>query len=538
MAMSKRRPKGKKHRTNRASGSGTRAVSRAQVRSGSSSGWSSETTAAMVVLMLAAFTLRVGAAFAYPNVNFPDEIYQVTEQAHRIVFGTGIIPWEFAVGTRSWLFPGVIAIVMEFARIFSNAPGFVFGCITMFMAIVSLSAVACGFLWGHGIAGTRGAIVVGMVNAIWAELVYFSTHTLTDVIAGDLLVAALYVGYPDGPAASRRRMLWAGVLFGLTFAIRVQLTPAIAVAVIWICRRELRARWIPLIAGALAPILFSGLLDLVTWHGLFRSMWLNVWMNIGLHIAEGFGVEPHYWLAVLTWKIWGYAAVLIIAAIILGARRLPLVFVVAITILLTHSSLEHQEYRFLYPTMPLVATLIGVAVLELSRMVRERSQLPFGANVDAIVGVAIWCIVSYSIAVSPRFRGLWTLGSGQLASFRAVSAQSEVCGLGLLGLGWLNIPGYSHLRSGIAIYQISGKDFQAHPSAINAVLAPGWADFKRYGYKRVECFRDGPNPDIQFGNGPVCLWTRPGACVPGGLSGLPINWPRALIGHQSEWLAH
>jgi phosphatidylinositol glycan class B len=513
------------------------AAARAQAAAAARSGWLPETTAAMAALMLAAFVVRISAAFAYPSINHPDEIFQVSEQAHRVVFGTGLIPWEFAVGTRSWIFPGAIAGVMEFARIFSGAPGFVTGCVTIFMAAASLSVVVCGFLWGFKIDRTRGGIVLAFVNSIWAELVYFSTHTLTDVIAGDILIAALYLGYPDGPAASRRRMLWAGVLFGLVFAIRIQLTPAIAIAVIWICRRELRARWIPLIAGALAPILFSGLLDLVTWHGLFRSMWMNVWMNLGMHIAEGFGVVPRYWLAVQLWNVWGWATVLVAAALIVGGRRLPLLLAVAIAIFATHSSLNHQEFRFLYPAMPLVATLLGVAVLETSRMVRARFELPFGANLDAAAGVALWCIVSYSIAVSSVFGTLWTHGSGQLAAFRAISANKEICGVGLLGVSWLDTPGYSHLPAGVTIYQLSPQSFLAHPQDANAMLVRGWLDLRHYGYKRVECFRDADNPEIVLGNGPVCLWRRPGACVPGGLATPPINWPRALLGHQSEWIA-
>ena len=500
-------------------------------------GWSGKTTAALVAIMLGAFALRVGAAFAYPNVNFPDEIYQVTEQAHRAVFGSGIIPWEFAVGTRSWLFPGIIAIVMEFARLFTGAPDFVLGCVIVFMAAASLSAVACGYLWGFRIAGTRGAIVIGLVNAIWAELVYFSTHTLSDVAGGDLLVAAIYVGYPDGPAHSRRRMIWAGVLFGLTFVIRVQLAPAIALAVIWICRRELRTRWVPMILGGAGPVLFSGLLDLLTWHGLFRSMWLNVWMNLGMHIAVGFGVVPRYWLAEIMWHIWGWPSVLIVAAMMVGARRLPLLFAVVATVFVTHSSLRHQEYRFLYPAMPLVATLLGVAVIEVSRMVRAWRAVSFGPNLDAVAGVAIWSVISYSIAVSPLFGGLWTHGSGELTAFRAISRNKSICGLALVGLSWLNTPGYSHLQAGVPIYQPSGRGFLINHAAYNAVLAPGWINFSTYGFKRVECFRDGDEPEIELGSGPVCLWTRGGGCVPGGVPGPQINWPPALIGHQREWTA-
>ena len=35
----------------------------------------------------------------------PDETIQYLEQAHRIVFGYGVVPWEFRYFIRSWLIP-------------------------------------------------------------------------------------------------------------------------------------------------------------------------------------------------------------------------------------------------------------------------------------------------------------------------------------------------------------------------------------------------------------------------------------------------
>ena len=74
-------------------------------------------TAATVVFTLA-LTARLLPVFIYPSLNYPDEIFQSVEQAHRLVYGNGLIPWEFVYGTRSWFLPGVIAGLMEFARLF------------------------------------------------------------------------------------------------------------------------------------------------------------------------------------------------------------------------------------------------------------------------------------------------------------------------------------------------------------------------------------------------------------------------------------
>lgn len=56
------------------------------------------------VLILAA-GLRLLVAFSQPNIVWPDEVFQVVEPAHRLVYGNGIVAWEQVVGMRSWLFP-------------------------------------------------------------------------------------------------------------------------------------------------------------------------------------------------------------------------------------------------------------------------------------------------------------------------------------------------------------------------------------------------------------------------------------------------
>ena len=39
------------------------------------------------------------------SAHHPDELIQYLEQAHRIVFGYGVVPWEFREFIRSWLIP-------------------------------------------------------------------------------------------------------------------------------------------------------------------------------------------------------------------------------------------------------------------------------------------------------------------------------------------------------------------------------------------------------------------------------------------------
>ena len=52
-------------------------------------------------LALAALLVRLAVAFASYLFYHPDEIFQYLEQAHRLTFDYGYLPWEYRYGTRS-----------------------------------------------------------------------------------------------------------------------------------------------------------------------------------------------------------------------------------------------------------------------------------------------------------------------------------------------------------------------------------------------------------------------------------------------------
>jgi phosphatidylinositol glycan class B len=61
------------------------------------------------VLVALAILLRLQPILVEPSAVWPDEIFQTSEPAHRLVFGSGLVAWEFQLGERSWLLPGIIA---------------------------------------------------------------------------------------------------------------------------------------------------------------------------------------------------------------------------------------------------------------------------------------------------------------------------------------------------------------------------------------------------------------------------------------------
>ncbi len=66
----------------------------------------------VIALAFIGLIVRVLVAFVSDNIYHPDEVFQVLEQAHRLVFGYGIVPWEYRFGTRSWMPAGFIGLIL------------------------------------------------------------------------------------------------------------------------------------------------------------------------------------------------------------------------------------------------------------------------------------------------------------------------------------------------------------------------------------------------------------------------------------------
>jgi hypothetical protein len=79
---------------------------------------------ALAVLVALAILLRLQPILSEPSAVWADEIFQTSEPAHRLVYGSGLVAWEFQLGVRSWLLPGLIAGLMELSRIIGDGPDF------------------------------------------------------------------------------------------------------------------------------------------------------------------------------------------------------------------------------------------------------------------------------------------------------------------------------------------------------------------------------------------------------------------------------
>ena len=315
-----------------------------------------------------ALVARLLPVFVFPSIHYPDEVFQTLEQAHRIVFGTGLVPWEFVYGTRSWVLPGALAGLMMLVSPFCAGPSCYIPFIGLVLAALGAASALCAFLWGRRYFGTTGGVIAGIFVAVWIDAIYFGPRTFSDTVAAHLLVIGLYANSPHRPqAATWQRAAVAGGLLILSGSLRIQLMPAIAVIGLWTVLTIFRRQRLAFLGSGLLIGLLYGAVDGLTWDYPFEAMWRNIVANLYYHVAADFGIRPWYWYAATMLKYWTGLAPLMLALCLTGARRLPQLFVAAALIAATYSLIGHKELRFIYPAILLAIIVSGIGLGEEAR---------------------------------------------------------------------------------------------------------------------------------------------------------------------------
>ncbi len=467
--------------------------------------------AAAAGVFLVAFVVRFLAAILAPGIHHEDEIFQSLEQAHRLVFGYGFVPWEYEHGIRSWLLPGALAGAMRLGLVFGDSPQAYLAAVQALLSAIGAGAVVCIFLWAHRLFGLWPALVAAVIPAFAPELVYFGARALSEVVAGHLLVIGLYLALPHDAATGRGRLALAGFILGLAVAIRLQMAPAVAVVGLYaLWRWPLRqALW--LVAGGLGAVVLTGLTDWWTWGTPFLSAWQNVRYNIGHGVAAHFGVEPWFQYPALLLVMFGTALALLLPLAVVGARWKPLLAVLVLAIFAAHQPIGHKEIRFLYPLMLLVEALaaLGLAavVASLPRIL-PRLDLPWRPERGWLAGAAaIVCLALFTTGRLATFviipdQGLaWLKQREIVEAARHVAGLPGVCGIGGHDVAWVRSGGYVHMHQPVPFHETTTlAAFRETLPAVNTILyVKGQAE--ALGLTGGTCF------------GSRCVAQRPGPCA-------------------------
>jgi hypothetical protein len=412
---------------------------------------------------------RLWAAWFDQGVFWPDEIFQSVEQAHRLVFGYGIVPWEFVKGARSWVFPGMVAMVLKAGALLGLDSGqSLMYLIKTAMALLSLLTLWMTMRLARQLAGPRAALLAGAFGGFFSISLLLSSRCLSEMATAPVLLGSYMLTRGDG----RSRQLLAGTLSGLAICMRYQ-SGVVACGLLAILVSEKRYRaavWFA--SGASVVGILGGMLDWFTWGKPFSALKMYLYFNLKKSGAK-FGVYPFTYYFTVAWTAAGPAVLAIASGLLWSVRLAPRLFLVSVGYVLLHCVIPHKEWRFLMPVMPMVFALAGAGLADaLARVHNGRVWAWALAAVSALSMCFYATRLTWARVGFPSDRGArspWHSGEGINRLLARAGTRDDVCGLMVTGesFGWIGA--YSYFHRDVDLYPGTTT---AEQLAANYLIAP------------------------------------------------------------------
>jgi phosphatidylinositol glycan class B len=431
--------------------------------------------------VLLAAVIRIVPAVFGSSTYWGDEVYQVLEPGHRIVFGDGYVAWEYVRGARSWFLPGVVAGLFRGMDLIGiHDPGNRISVVRGLFAVLSVASVYAAYRLARAWGASRPSASFGaMVLAVVVPSAVVGSHTLTEVPAATLVAfGALLTLTGEGRA---RRLVGASLL-GMSILVRLlsALAP-IGVVLLLLARRQYRQA--AEVTGVLLVWTFLfGLLDRLTWGAWFESARVYVPFNIE-HGAE-FGRSGT--LALFKWfgtGTGGLLALTILVLLVLGAKRGAGLAAIAALTLVALSASPHKELRFIEPVMPLLAAVTALGFEEMRRRLTRRPAAPgrrltrrlaapgllvIAALVVVALGMRLPNMQFESIGTAGKVRGdteVWDWADAQNKLLAKAHYLPDLCGIAVDDMGAVWVFGYAALARHVPLYLDAGP--VPPPGAVN-----------------------------------------------------------------------
>ena len=467
------------------------------------------------LVLALAFAARGIVAFSGDFAAHPDEIMQYLEQAHRLIFGNGILHWEQFYGARSWLVPGLIAgILAAFDLLGLGQPAWYVGGVKLVFCALSLAVPAGMYFFARQHFGENAARAALLAGAFWYELVGFAHKPMTEFVATGILAALLVLCVR--PAPIRPGIIWwAAFLSVLAAAVRMQYAPlAIVLLFLLFLRaggprgpgaawwRSTRAQFVP---AAILFFLAVGVFDAVTWDAeLFRSYLANLRFNLALEEARA-GSSPawqYLWWSLLTTA--GLSA-LCLALSLRDLRRYGFILALVALVLSVHSAESHKEYRFVFVLIPLWL-LVGADMA--ARLAARKPAWVYGTVGTLFAAVSLAGIMNalprqddvYRLIFAPKETPVRFVRNHDpmFAAYRYLAEAPGVEAVWHIDRYYHSLPGYYYLHRSIPLYdavtgaRLIGTQMPKVLASVSHIVsadqglsAPGYVLEREFGHIRI-----------------------------------------------------
>ncbi|HEY9880918.1 MAG TPA: hypothetical protein V6D29_20840 [Leptolyngbyaceae cyanobacterium] len=451
------------------------------------------------LIALVGLILRLLIAFTSDQINHPDEIFQYLEQAHRLVFGYGYIPWDYRFGIRSWILPGLLSVPLQVVKVLHlDEPEIYISIIKILTCLVSVSLIYCVYEVGRRLASEEVGRWASVIACFWHELIVFAHKPTPECLSTYLLMGALVclLGRSTWLSAGLLGVMGAGIL-----ALRLQYAPVVLVLAIATLLLWKRDRALVAAGSFLAVLLLVGYVDYLTWGRFFGSYYNNYLYNQVYGVSSIFGkVFPLYYLGTLILFSGGIFPVVIFSVAREKMRSQWLLLSLLVSIVIPHSLIPHKEYRFIYATVPICILLTTIAFVELKHRCHQpnskRPRLPLYLATFMI----FWSILG-TLSSTAFFSKKDTL-----ESYLFLSDQPNLVAIANLHSAWYESGGYYYLHRNVPIYSIedfapvSPADYSKYVSHIvcpeDREALPGFTKMAKFGSLEVRR-NENPPPDYE-----------------------------------------
>ena len=407
--------------------------------------------------MCAGAVVRAWLSFHDDGIYWPDEIYQSLEPAHRLVFGYGLIPWEFVQGARSWALPGLVAGLLKSSVWVGAAEPrqYLYLVRLFFSAVGAASAFASYRLARSYGASTLAAACGAALFALSAPMIYFGPRAMSETSSALPVVYGLALSL--APTPKRWARVLGASLLGAAVMLRLQTAIfCVALVAMLAARRQWRLVLEAVAVLGVWAVLF-GLLDKLTWGGWFHSAIAYLRANVLEHKAEVWGTAPATYYLEVIWRSMPAPAVCMMVLGLLAVARAPWLLIAAVAFVVVHSLVPHKELRFIFPALPIFCALAGIGIGVLQTRFR------------GVAGLAIAAVLISSGASAVFFHRLTFGDLGQYENLKpgasayddfgtvnrlllAAHERPDLCGLKIeaVHLAWTG--GFTYLHRPVPLY--------------------------------------------------------------------------------------
>ncbi len=449
------------------------------------------------LVALTGLLIRLIVVFLSDNIHHPDEIFQYLEQAHRLEFGYGIIPWEYRYGIRSWVLPGFLTGILHALHSMGiDEPKVYIPVIKSLFCFASLSLIYSAYVITRSIASENAARLASLLTCFWYELVYFANKPTPEVLSAyslSLAVACICV------KPNRITALLFGFLSALSIVLRLQYLPVILALIVIAALRFGRNKF--LIAGAtfLIPIVAAGYVDHLTWGRFLGSYYNSYVYNSVYKVSKIFGTSPHIdYLKSLMISSGGLFLLVTFGCLMTsGFRKIWLPLLCIASIILPHSLIAHKEHRFIFASISFFMILTAIFISDFIAKLGLNKRLRYLVAYSSIAAILIFCLSAFGFNLKlTSYQNLIPyqdriykvpLRSRQaiLSAYLFLYEEPSLVAILNMHSPWMRTGGYYYLHRDVPIYfpnhleGISSENYSSYISHIicrkSDDLIPGFA---------------------------------------------------------------